>query len=110
MLLIYAGLSVIGQFIQGTKDYSMTRAPNGHLSWNWMSDRNMLSITSLVVYMIFLFSPIVLNKHYDLAAIAAGTLGLSLYSYWRENTWGSMWCWIVNGIVVLTVGKSVIDR
>lgn len=109
MLLTYAGLSIIGQSMQDKKDYSMTRAPNGHLSWNWMSDRNALSIASLIVYMIFLFTPIILKKHYELAVLAAGTLGLSLYSYWGENTWGSMWCWIVNSLVLLTVGKSIIQ-
>jgi hypothetical protein len=110
MLVAYIGLSIIGQMLQDTKEYSMTRASNGHLSWNWMSEQNLLSVSSLVVYMIFLFTPILLNAHYDLAAIAAATLGLSIYSYWRENTWGSMWCWIVNGIVLLTVGKSIVGN
>lgn len=108
MLILYGILSLIGHTIQGKKDYSMTRAPNGHLAWNWMSDRTLVSYGSLFVYMLFLFTPILINKNYDLAAVAIGTLSLSLYSYWRENTWGSMWCWIVNAIVFYVVGKTTL--
>ena len=107
-LIVNTGLSGIGYFIESEKDYSMTRANNGHLSWNWMSTYNPITIVSLVVYMIFLFSPIIINKQYDLAALAGGTLVLSLYTYFRENTWGSMWCWIVNGLVLLTIGKTIL--
>lgn len=113
MFLSYGLLSLVGQYIEdGKRDYSMTRAPNGHLSWNWMSsttDKNNWKLyASLAVYMMFLFVPIFINKQYDLIVLAIGTLSLSLFSYWRNNTWGSMWCWIVNAIVLLIVGKQMI--
>ncbi len=107
MLLAYGALSVLGQLFERKTDYSMTRAPNGHLAWNWIQ-KDALTYASLVVYMIFLFVPIFLNKNYGLLTLALGTLGISLYSYWKANTWGSMWCWIVNGIVLLTSGQAVI--
>lgn len=105
MLLSYGLLSFVGQFFEkDKKNYSMTRAPNGHLSWNWMKP---VSFSKLVVYMIFLFVPIFITKNYDIAALALGTLGVSIYSYWRENTWGSMWCWIANGLVLMIIGQQI---
>lgn len=108
MLVVYGVLSGFGQYFEEQKDYSMTRAPNGHLAWNWIQP-SPLTYASLFVYMICLFVPIFLNKNYELLGIALATLGFSIYSYWGENTWGSMWCWIVNGIVLLTTGRAIIS-
>ena len=35
------------------------------------------------------------------------TLGISLYTFYRHNTWGSMWCWIVNAIILFVCGKVI---
>jgi hypothetical protein len=108
LLLLYGLLSLVGEVVQKEKDYSMTRASNGHLSWNWMNNSDPKIYIYLIVYMTFLFLPIVLNKQYDLIVLGAGTLTISLFTYWRYNTWGSMWCWIVNAFVVYIVGKSIL--
>ena len=107
LLLAYVALSAIGKALEDPNiDYSMTRAPNGHLAWNWMK-QTPFTFAALGVYMVFLFTPIFLNRNVSLAALALLTLSLSLYSYWQSNTWGSMWCWIVNGIVLVAVGQAV---
>ncbi len=103
MLLGYGALSAVGQMFDEPRDYSMTRAPNGHLAWNWLRLG-----PGLIVYMAFLLTPVILNKNYDLFAIAVTTLAISMYTYLEQNTWGSMWCWIVNGIVLLTVGRAIL--
>jgi hypothetical protein len=113
MLSIYFLLSLIGQSALWTKDtkkqYRMKRATNGHLSWKFLSKEPRTYI-ELAVFFFFLFTPILLTGNVDLLVLAIGTLGLSIYSYWRENTWGSMWCWIVNTFVLLLVGKTVIEK
>lgn len=107
LLLAYGALSAIGKtFEDPSIDFSMTRAPNGHLTWNWMK-KSPFTYLALGVYMLFLFTPIFLNRNVGLAVLALLTLALSLYSYWKSNTWGSMWCWIVNGIVLVAVGQAV---
>jgi len=113
MLSIYTTLSILYTLIMPNimdkTHYSMKRAANGHLSWKFLP-KEPRTYLLLAVYFFFLFVPIIFNKNLDLLAIAATTLGLSLFSYWRDNTWGSMWCWIVNGIVLLAVGKTVVEK
>jgi uncharacterized membrane protein YgcG len=107
MISIYTALTVISHFMSKESDYSMKRAPNGHLAWNFLK-KDLTSLIALVVYFIFLFTPIFLTGNIDLLLLGLGTLGLSMYSYWRENTWGSMWCWIVNALVFVLIGKKIL--
>jgi hypothetical protein len=113
MLSIYTTASLLYSFVMPNildkKHYSMKRAANGHLAWNFLS-KEPRTYLALATYLLFLFVPILFTKNLDLLAIAVTTLGLSVYSYWRDNTWGSMWCWIVNAIVLLAVGKTVVQK
>jgi hypothetical protein len=113
MLSIYTILSLAYSLVVPNtfdkKHYSMKKAENGHLSWKFLS-KEPRTYLRLAVFFFFLFVPILITKNLDLLAMALTTLGLSLYSYWRDNTWGSMWCWIVNGIVLLAVGKTVVQK
>lgn len=104
---IYGALSVLRYLTRYKTDYSMKRAPNGHLAWNFMQ-KDVGSLIKLLVYFIFLFTPIFLTGNIDLLLLGIGTLGISFYSFWRENTWGSMWCWIVNALVFVLIGKKVV--
>lgn len=107
-LLPYLALSLYDSLrTRQTIDYSMTRAANGHLQWNWLT-QNYKSYTSLAVYFLFLFTPMILSEQYELVMLALLTLAITLYTYWKMNTWGSMWCWIVNGLVLGVAGKSIL--
>ena len=79
--------------------YKMVRAENGHLSWGFVS-HSRETYLQLIVYFLFLLTPLLLNKEFLLLSVVSLTLGVSLYSFYKSNTWGSMWCWLVNYIVV----------
>ena len=102
LLFAYFALTLLGSLLSPEREYSMTRAPNGHLAWNWLT-RDAFSVISLAIYFVFLLVPLVLTKSFTLLALALTTLGVSLYTFWNDNTWGSMWCWMVNGIVVVSL-------
>jgi hypothetical protein len=100
----YGLLSLVGGLLGTERDYSMTRAPNGHLAWNWL-EKDWKTALSLTVYFIFLLAPLLMTKKFVLLGLALGTLAISLFTYWKDNTWGSMWCWIVNIIAIGSVVK-----
>jgi len=112
LLTAYILFGILDHFTQPKeeaekRDYSMSKAPNGHLQWNWLSPLTPRRMLSLAVYFVFLLVPLIINKHFELLVLALGTLGISAYTYLSQNTWGSMWCWIVNLIVLWVVGKNV---
>jgi len=106
LLFGYAVASGLSQLFDHPRDYSMTVADNGHLAWNWL-DKTPASLLNLAIYFFFLFVPLVLTQKWELLGLAISTLAVSLFSFWRTNTWGSLWCWLVNGIVLLVAGKQV---
>ncbi len=73
-----------------------------HLIWKWLLP---IPWFSLAVYFIFLIGPLLITKQFDLTVLVFLTLGFSIYSFGKG--WGSMWCWIVNGMVVMGALKGV---
>ena len=100
---LYIGLSFFAFLIPKDKPlgeiYKMTQGDNAHLVWHWLQ-KDTRTMISLLVYFVFLFGPLVYQKQWLLLTLATSTLGLSLYSFSKDNTWGSMWCWLVNYIVI----------
>jgi hypothetical protein len=80
---------------------SSTDAP--HLIWKWLDP---FPWKSLLVYFIFLIGPLLITKQFDLTMLVLITLGFSIYSFGKG--WGSMWCWIVNGMVVISGLKGAL--
>ena len=106
-LAAYVLASMVTFYSSSPADYSMTRAANGHLAWNWLDEN---AGASLVIYFVFLMIPLLFNKEFILLGISFVTLFISLYTYHKENTWGSMWCWIVNGLVPIAIGSSILTK
>ena len=101
-MILYTGISMTFAFVNGypdRKNYRMFQGEDGHLVWNWIQ-KDKKTYASLLVYFFFLFYPLFISKQYILLGVAGTTLLLSLSNFWNSNTWGSMWCWIVNYIVV----------
>jgi hypothetical protein len=111
MLISYVILGAITHVIDQDgrslrERYKIEAGPSGdtpHLIWGWLIP---VPWKSLLVYFIFLISPLLITKQFDLVALVFLTLGFSIYSFGKG--WGSMWCWIVNGMVVLGALKSAL--
>lgn len=102
VLGLYGGLSIFSSFLKKEpfeETYRMYRGKNGHLVWNWL-DATWQTAVSLLIYFVFLFGPLVFQKQWILLTLTSITLAGSLYSFYEANTWGSMWCWFVNYLVV----------
>ncbi len=102
----YIGLSFVGSLMNQKpleETYRMEKGENGHLVWKWLGKTRETAI-SLLVYFVFLLGPLVIQKEWTLLTLALTTLAGSLYSFYEANTWGSMWCWFVNYLVVGLAG------
>jgi hypothetical protein len=78
-------------------------APNGHLKWLWLPD----DILFRVLYLILLFTPLYLIGYNN--ALIGGLLALvvSIWSYYKDGTWGSMWCWFAALFSFWIIGASL---
>ena len=108
LLITYVVLGLISQLIDHKTDprslrekYRMVGTP--HLHWKWLDP---IPWASLAVYFIFLIGPLILTKQYDFVALVLLTLAISVYSFGKG--WGSMWCWIVNLMVIVICAKKLL--
>jgi len=74
-------------------NFSMHKAPNGHLSWDWM---NGFSKVYFLIFILFYLGLGIYN--YDLLGFPFTLffILLSWYTYSSQGTFGSMWCWFAN--------------
>jgi hypothetical protein len=89
-------------FISIKNDFSMTKAPNGHLAWNWLN----IPVFYIFIWLTFLLVILLYAKKYILFAINAIIFLAIYYTYYKTNTWGSLWCWIANGLAVLLIIRT----
>ncbi len=86
---------IIGVFLfftSHTTTFSMNKADNGHLSWTWLPT----SPVFIVSWMMFFLLPFLYTKEYLIFFATLIISLISLYTYYKDNTWGSMWCWFAN--------------
>lgn len=72
--------------------YISTTIKNGHLSWGWINIKDKITI------FIFLSFCMVSSYFADhlLFLFTLITILISLFFYFKDNTFGSMWCWSFN--------------
>lgn len=87
--------------------YQMKPGPDGHLQWKWLQT-DAITRFGLAIYFAFLLLPLFLARQYELLVVVLATLGVSLYAFGSQKTWGSMWCWVVNWMVVFLCGRYII--
>ena len=73
-------------------DFSMTKASNGHLAWNWLKFPPLANFIWLSFFLVLLLY----IKKYILFTIHVIVFLAIYYTYYKTNTWGSLWCWIAN--------------
>jgi len=82
-------------------NFSMHKAKNGHLAWDWLD----ISPIFVIILLGFYTIPKIYAADYLPALFAIVTVLTSYILYVQTNTWGSMWCWIVNILSVYLIVK-----
>ena len=72
-------------------------SPSGHLQWKGTQDPMLDNVTVLIWLCFFLFS-FFYNREYGTLVFALGLLLASVVGYYRDGSYKSMWCWIVNSV------------
>lgn len=68
---------------------------NGHLSWEWMNYKG-YGIIGFVLGLLFYIIPVLVINNFLLSLLVLPSLVISLFFYFKYNTFGTMWCWITN--------------
>lgn len=89
-----------------------TVAKNRHLYWKWWPQiqNKLLLYIVCFTWIIFFFFPILIAKYYILAALTMGTIIITMVTFTISNSWGSMWCWIANGVWLFVIGYIAADK
>lgn len=86
-------------------DFSMNKAPNGHLAWNWLKFHPIIIFTWVACcFGLFLYQ----KRYFEFSVYLIIFLAI-YYTYYKTNTWGSLWCWISNLLAVMLILQVFFD-
>jgi hypothetical protein len=68
---------------------------NGHLSWEWINFKGYENIF-LFIGLMFYIIPALLMKNFFIALFLIISSIISLFFYFKYDTFGTMWCWSFN--------------
>jgi hypothetical protein len=68
---------------------------NGHLSWEWINLKGYES-TWFFIFLLFYIIPIFIIDDLFLKIFVIISIFTTLFFYYKDNTFGTMWCWISN--------------
>jgi hypothetical protein len=85
------------------KNVYSTLTKNGHLKWNLVNNDNTFSKIKFSWFFFFLF-PLFYQKHNLGLMFGLLTLAIVSYNYINDGSVESIWCWIVNTIMLYYAG------
>ena len=102
-LLLFAAYLVFstGILFYFNIDFSMNKAANGHLAWNWLNFPPIIYL----IYVFFILGLCLYEKRYIAFILYFIVICGIYYTYNESNTWGSLWCWIANIISLKLIGQ-----
>lgn len=90
-----------------TRDFLTEVTRSGHLKWDWIHlNRNKQIL--FIGWLFFLFFSILYNKLYLGFTYTVALLLISLYSYTKEGSFGSLWCWSINSLMLFYAIKLLV--
>jgi general stress protein CsbA len=108
LLTIY-GIPAFSYFIYeiANKNFLTSISKNGHLKWDWVDLKGNKQIL-FMCWLFFLFFSIFYNKHYLGLAYTVALLIITLYSYKKDGSFGSLWCWSINSLMIFYAIKLLV--
>jgi len=106
MLLLYLILSIpLLIYRLFTKKINSTVSPLKHLKWNFIFyDNSIIEKIFYIGWFIFFLFPLFYQGNTFGLLFGLLTFIIILYNYYKDKTVESMWCWIVNSIMIYYAG------
>ena len=104
LLISYLGLMIPFGLINYNKNIYSTVSPNNHLNWNLINYENKFAKIICIAWFFFFLFPLFYQGHQLGFLFGIFTLCVMTYNYINDNTIESMWCWIVNSIMIYYAG------
>ena len=108
MILAYF-IPIFSYFIYeiNRKEFTTSISKSGHLKWSWLDLTSGNNIV-LIYWLFFLFFSVFYNKYYLTLAYIVALLIISLYSYTKDGSFGSLWCWSINSLLLFYAVKLLL--
>jgi len=106
ILLLLYGIFIIIHNIFLAPRLNTTVGVNGHLSWDWLNCKPIFLFTGLLFYLV----PLLFIDKPVLSFFIIILLFTTLISYFRYNTFGTMWCWVSNFILLYFILEILIIK
>jgi hypothetical protein len=86
------------------KNIYSTISSNKHLNWNLINHENKFTKIIGLAWIFFFLFPLFYQKHQFGFLFGISTLIMISYNYINDNTLESMWCWIINSVMIYYAG------
>jgi hypothetical protein len=106
MILVYLSLASLSIFKFINKDVKSVVSEYGHLKWNFLTKNNDFYI--FMCWLVFFLFSFFYNRTYPGLIFGLIMLLLVYYNYSNDGTVGSMWCWVVNSVMIYSAAKLLI--
>ena len=83
-----------------TKHVNTTISAMGHLKWNFLTYSTAYEPFYIMVWLFFFLFSLFYNQDYYGFIFGLAMLLIIVYNYAKDGSFGSMWCWIVNSIMI----------
>jgi hypothetical protein len=97
LLMTYLSLAIPYSIYKfSTKNVSSIVSENGHLQWKFFD----VSPFVFIIWLFFLLVSFIYKRKWYYIIFGLVTLLISYYNYIKDNTMSSMWCWMVNVVMI----------
>lgn len=83
-----------------TKKINSVVSNTGHLQWNMLLYNKKSECVYMLIWLFFFLFPLLYGGYLFGFLFGLLTLVIIIYNYYKDNTIGSMWCWIVNSLMI----------
>jgi hypothetical protein len=99
ILYIYLLFIILTSFYKlNIKKINSSVSKLGHLQWNEIFINNNLAFT--FIWTFFFLFPLFYEKYNFSLIFGLLTFMITMYKFYKDKTFGSMWCWVVNSIMI----------